>query len=123
MNIFEGKVVETGAETVVELPGGGRATVAVASEAGDRSATVRLGVRPEDLGPVEGNALFAGDISIVEALGETTLLHFAPQHEDLPVIAKLPGIHGFKRGETVHLGADPAKLHLFGADGLSYYHR
>jgi alpha-glucoside transport system ATP-binding protein len=123
MNMFDAKVTETGAKTVVTLPDGGRATVDVASGHGDAGATVRLGVRPEDLVPVQSDPLFTGEIAILEALGETTLLHFKPQHEDLPVIAKLPGIHAIRRGETVHLGADPAKLHLFGADGISYHHR
>jgi alpha-glucoside transport system ATP-binding protein len=123
MNIFDAKVTEAGAKTVVTLPDGGRATVDVTSGPADVGASVRLGVRPEDLVPVQSDPLFSGEIAILEALGETTLLHFKPQHQDLPVIAKLPGIQAIRRGETVHLGADPAKLHLFGTDGLSYHHR
>ncbi len=80
-------------------------------------------MRPEDLAPTDGEAVFHGEIAIVEALGETTLLYFTPKGEAEPIIAKLPGIQKFKRGETVRLGADPSKLHVFDANGHSFHYR
>ena len=49
-------------------------------------------------------------MNITEALGEVTLLYFQPSGDHAPVIAKLHGIHKDKRGQTVRLTADPAKV-------------
>jgi alpha-glucoside transport system ATP-binding protein len=107
----------------VAIDGGGSVTVAVPAKAADVGATVKVGVRPEDLVATDGPGIFAGQISIVEALGETTLLYFHPQGGGDPIIAKLPGIHKFERGQTVQLATDPRKLHLFDATEKSYLYR
>jgi alpha-glucoside transport system ATP-binding protein len=49
MNLMEGEVVGTGAETVVRLEGGGVARAAIPTQAADMGLKVKLGVRPEDL--------------------------------------------------------------------------
>ena len=59
-------------------------------------------------------------MSIVEALGEVTLLYIDGLVEGEPIIAKIPGILGVRRGDRVRLTADRAKLHLFDAAGKSY---
>ncbi len=123
MNIFKAKVFETGARTGVEVEGGDRAHVAVPSTDADMGMEVRVGVRPEDMVPTEGESVFHGEVAIVEALGETTQLYFTPKGEAEPIIAKMPGIHRFARGQPVRLGADPAKLHLFDASGQSFLYR
>ena len=86
-------------------------------------SSVKLGVRSEDLVPTTGEALIEGRVEIVEGLGETTLLHLERVGEAEPTIAKLPGIHSISRHETVRLGADPAKLHLFDVKGRSFHYR
>jgi len=123
MNIFKGKIIETGARTGIELEGGDRAHADIASTAADMGKEVRVGVRSEDLVPTDGEAVFHGEVSLVEALGETTLLYFTPKGNDDPIIAKLPGIHRFARGQSVRVGADASKLHLFDAAGKSFLHR
>ena len=122
MNILPGKVVETGESAVVEIQGGGRVHVAVPLPGSELGKDVQLGVRPEDLVPTDGETLFVGAIAMVEALGENTLLYFDPQHGNEPIVAKLPGIQRFSRGDSVRLGADIAKLHLFNAQGRSFLH-
>ena len=121
MNLLPGEIVETGARTVVQLAGGGRAVSAVPSNESYRGRQVNIGVRPEDFVGAEGEAIYEGTVTITEALGEVTLLHFAPVGEATPVIAKLPGIHADLRGKTVRLTADPAKVHVF-ANGVSLLH-
>jgi len=123
MNMFPGKVIETGARTGVELAGGDRIHADVPSRQSDLGMEVSVGVRPEDLAPADGEAVFHGEVSIVEALGETTLLYFTPRGGEDPVIAKLPGIHRYERGQGVRLGAEPSKLHLFDKDGRSLLYR
>ena len=122
MNLLPGEVVETGATTVVKLDNGGTARSAVPTVASDKGRRVNVGVRPEDLTPTEGEAVFRGEVDIVEALGEVTLLYFARQGDAAQVIAKLPGIQHDLRHKTVALSAAPAKVHVF-ADGRSLLYR
>jgi alpha-glucoside transport system ATP-binding protein len=122
MNLMPGTIVETGARTVVKLDAGGVATSIIPTTAADKGAKVKLGVRPEDLVPTEGDPLFTGEVEITEALGEVTLLYFKRQGDAAPVLAKLPGIHADLRRQTVKLAADPKKIHLF-HDGKSLLYR
>ena len=122
MNLLDGEVVETGAETVVKLASGGVARSAVPTTAADRGMQVRVGIRPEDFVPTDGAAVYAGEVDITEALGEVTQLYFRPEDGASPVIAKLPGIHSNLRHTSVALTADPRKVHLF-HDGRSLLYR
>jgi alpha-glucoside transport system ATP-binding protein len=122
MNLLAGKVVETGAQTVIKLDGGGMARSSVPTTAADLGLQVNIGVRPEDLVATDKDPVFAGEVAITEALGEVTLLYFKRQGDGLPVVGKLPGIHGGLRHKTVQLTADPAKVHLF-HNGASLLYR
>ena len=122
MNLMPGKVVETGAQTVVRLDGGGIATAAIATNAAENGMKVNLGVRPEDLLETTGEPLFTGEVEITEALGEVTLLYFKRQGGAAQVVAKLPGIHADLRHKVVKLAADPKKIHLFN-NGRSLHYR
>ncbi len=118
MNLLDGVIVGTGAQTTVELAGGGQAVSAIATDAGQMGRKVRVGVRPEDLRRDGGAPVYSGTVSFTELLGEVTQLYFEPQGGRDAVIAKLPGVvHGL-RGQQVTLSADPARVHLF-ADGRS----
>ena len=122
MNILDGVITETGAETVVKLDNGGVARAAHATTSADKGLRVRLGVRPEDFLETSGDAIFTGEVEITEALGEVTLLYFKKQGEAAQVVAKLPGIHSDLRRKVVNLGADPKKIHLF-SKGKSLLYR
>ena len=122
MNLMPGEIVGTGPETTVKLAAGGIARAAIATQASDMGAKVKLGVRPEDLVETAGEPLFTGEVDITEALGEVTLLYFRRQGEDAQVVAKLPGIHAGLRHRVVKLGADPKKIHLF-MNGRSLLYR
>ena len=123
MNLIPGEVVKTGKQTSIKLDGEGTAVSDVPTTDADMGLKVNVGVRPEDLVEVEGDAyLYDGKVAILEALGEVTVLYFEAEHGRDPVIAKLPGIHDDLRGKTVRLTADPAKVHVF-ADGKSLLYR
>jgi alpha-glucoside transport system ATP-binding protein len=122
MNILAGEVVETGAQTMVKLDGGGMARSAVPTLAADLGARVNIGVRPEDLIATDADPIYTGEVEITEALGEVTLLYFKRQAEAAQVVGKLPGIHAGLRHKTVHLTADPKKVHLFHT-GISLLYR
>ncbi len=113
MNLFPGEIVGTGERTEVRLGGQGIAVSDVPSNGSDMGLKVNVGVRPEDLTATDGDHLYEGQVNILEALGEVTLLYFVPEEGHDPVIAKLPGIHGGLRGKPVRLSADPSKVHVF----------
>jgi alpha-glucoside transport system ATP-binding protein len=113
MNILAGEVVETGVQTVVRLAGGGTARSAVPTQASDMGMKVNVGVRPEDLVATTSDPLYSGEVEITEALGEVTLLYFKRQGEANQIVGKLAGIQTGLRRTTVHLTADPKKVHLF----------
>lgn len=93
---------------------GGRVTLASGGAVGtDRGATgpVLLGVRPDDLRPVEAGGLLEGRVAVSEPLGPETLLYVeTPSGE---VIAKADGRDPPPVGAAVRLGADPRDVHLF----------
>jgi alpha-glucoside transport system ATP-binding protein len=119
MNLLSGKIVETGAQTKVALDSGGVAVSDIATTDAYMGKTVNIGVRPEDLNPTDGEAIFKAKVDITEALGEVTLLYFESQEGGRDgLIAKLPGIHKGLRGSEVGMTADASKVHLF-HNGLS----
>ncbi|TWF53396.1 ABC transporter ATP-binding protein [Neorhizobium alkalisoli] len=121
MNIVPATIVETGAATRVKLAGDRVVSLPVETSAGELENKASFGVRPEDLTVATGDDyLFEGTISLVEALGEVTLLYVENPAVKEPLIAKLPGIVGLKKGDRVRLSADPVKLHLFDAEGNAY---
>ncbi|WP_242220370.1 ABC transporter ATP-binding protein [Shinella zoogloeoides] len=121
MNIIPAKITAAGETTALELTGGRTCGVGIATAASEIGKTASFGVRPEDLEITTGDDfLFEGTVSIVEALGEVTLLYIDGLVQGEPIIAKIPGILNVKRGEKVRFTADRTKLHLFDAAGKSY---
>ena len=124
MNLVDAKVTATGQMTSVQMSDGGHADVPIASLDSDKGARVKLGVRPEDLSVTEGDDyLVAANVEIVEALGETTVLYFAPREGHDAFIAKIPGIYKVEKGTELRLTAPPEKLHLFDGEGRSFLYR
>ena len=121
MNIIPATITETGETTTVSLRGGKSVRLPIATAATEKGKAASFGVRPEDLSIAIGEEyLFEGQVSIVEALGEVTLLYIEGLADQEPIIAKIPGILDAKKGNAMRFAADPAKLHLFDAEGKSY---
>ena len=121
MNIIAAKITSTGARTAIELVGGKPLSVDIETSDSEKGKAASFGVRPEDLAVATGeDFLFEGKVSIVEALGEVTLLYLeAPEGQD-PIIVKIPGIAEVKKGQVLRFSAPSQKLHLFDADGQTY---
>jgi alpha-glucoside transport system ATP-binding protein len=121
MNILPTTIAQAGDRTAVSLSGGRILDVPIRTEGVKNGDEVSLGVRPEDLTLARGeDYLFEGTVSLVEALGEVTLLYVdGPSGKD-PIVAKLPGITGVRKNDRIRLAADPAKLHLFDASGRAF---
>jgi alpha-glucoside transport system ATP-binding protein len=121
MNIIPSTITATGAQTTVKLTGGKSVTLDIPTDSSQNGKIASFGVRPEDLQVSTGDDfLFEGTISIVEALGEVTLLYIEGLVDKEPIIAKIPGILPVHRGDKVRFTADKAKLHLFNDEGRSY---
>ncbi len=121
MNIIPATIAEAGAQTVVTLTGGKSVTLDIPTPASEKGATASFGVRPEDLRLAEGDDyLFEGEVAIVEALGEVTLLYIEGLVDGEPIVAKLPGIAPIERGQKMRFVADKEKLHLFDSNGKTY---
>ncbi|WP_011910558.1 ABC transporter ATP-binding protein [Cereibacter azotoformans] len=115
MNVIPAEVAGAG----LGLATGGTVAAPFPLSAALQGATVQVGIRPEDLRLAEGAPLLAGRISYLEQLGEVQLAHVEVAGLAEPLIAKLPGILDLHPGAPIALSADPANLHLFGADGQS----
>ncbi|MGL4198736.1 MAG: ABC transporter ATP-binding protein [Allorhizobium sp.] len=121
MNIMPVTVLATGDATRIKLKDGSEVTVDVSTAGSEQGKAASFGVRPEDLAIATGDDfLFEGDVEIVEALGEVTLLYVNGPVEEEPVVVKLPGIVDVKKGQKLRFSADKTKLHLFDAAGQTY---
>ena len=104
MNMIPGVVTDGS----VRLDGG--ATVPLNLQvANEREVTV--GIRPEDLHPVDGPALISGAVSVREPLGHETLIYVGGPHGE--IIAKADGRTPPEVGKTVNLGAASENIHVF----------
>jgi len=103
----------------LRLSGGNLVAQPVAGAALAPGAMVHLGVRPEDLNLVgEGlQALVSGDVTLVEPLGEVTLVYVDLGDGSEPLVAKLPGAVHLERGARIHLAASAGTLRLFDEGG------
>jgi alpha-glucoside transport system ATP-binding protein len=123
MNLLSGTVTGTGAQTTVQLDGGGVVTSAAPTNDSDMGAKVNVGIRPEDMLETADDAYaFEGKVNFTEALGEVTLLYFDKIGDNDAVIGKLPGIHADLRGKSVRMQAAPEKVQVF-MNGRSLYYR
>jgi len=121
MNIIPATVETPGASATVTLAGGKSVDTGISVADSEKGRKASFGVRPEDLVVTTGDDfLFEGTVSIVEALGEVTLLYVEGLTEHEPLIAKLPGHQQIRRGDRLRFQADKAKLHLFDAEGKTY---
>jgi alpha-glucoside transport system ATP-binding protein len=121
MNIIPGTIESTGDSAIIAFANGKSVETGIAVPDADKGKKASFGVRPEDLVATTGDDfLFEGTVSIVEALGEVTLLYVEDLTEDEPIIAKMPGHQQVKRGDKLRFTADKAKLHLFDAAGNTY---
>ncbi|NKN34759.1 sn-glycerol-3-phosphate ABC transporter ATP-binding protein UgpC [Agrobacterium sp. a22-2] len=121
MNIMPATIETAGASTVLKLLDGSTVSIDIATPAADAGKKASFGVRPEDLSIATGDThLFEGVVALVEALGEVTMLYVEGPVEEEPIVVKLQGTVPVRKGEKLRFASDPAKLHLFDAQGQAY---
>jgi multiple sugar transport system ATP-binding protein len=72
-----------------------------------------LGIRPEHFGPASDGRALSGRVQVVEPLGSDTLIHFAVG--DSTLTARVAPEMRPRPGETLSIGVDPSRIHLFDA--------
>nr|WP_314256087.1 sn-glycerol-3-phosphate ABC transporter ATP-binding protein UgpC [uncultured Devosia sp.] len=79
-----------------------------------------LGIRPEHITLSQGTGIKLADlrVDLVENLGGQTVV-YATTSDGQPLNIVLEGQQAIDLGATIAAYADPAKLHLFNADGLA----
>lgn len=78
--------------------------------AGSNKAT--LGIRPQDLHPVDQGGLLQGTVTLAERLGTETVVDLRLQDGNR-LLASLSQDRVFEPGDTINLDFDPANAHLF----------
>lgn len=122
MNILPCVIDKAGDQSCVSLSSSTVIETAIKTDVSEQSKQAFFGIRPEDLVVVESTeeGILSGQVSFVESLGEATLLYVQVPGCDDMVIAKQAGTLGIKRGDAVHLSAQPEKMHLFDSNEVSY---
>jgi ABC-type sugar transport system ATPase subunit len=118
MNLFPARVAADGRGALALHVGGATVPLALPSEllGGRSEAAVTAGVRPEALGLAPGGDGVRATVEHLENLGHETLAHVRVEGAGR-LVARLPGMAAFQKGETVALRIDAPRLYLFGEDG------
>ena len=111
MNVLDGKV----AGGKVQL---GSSAIDLQRPAGAEGSPVTFGVRPEHITLREGSGVKLADVRIdlVEHLGGSTML-YATTTDGQPLTIAMEGQQQIALGTNVIAHVDPARTHVFGADG------
>ncbi len=76
-----------------------------------------IGIRPQHISLASGDEPgLEVEITLIEALGSETVVH-SQTKDGQSLLAVIPGQWPLKVGESLSLRLDPAKLHLFDAEG------
>jgi ABC-type sugar transport system ATPase subunit len=117
MNFFEGKVaVKSDDSYQIQIDNGPSVAIATKQSltVGDN---VTLGIRPEDLQPVDnaGETAITGTVTAVERLGSQTYA-YVKTAQNSNVVVHYAGDLSISADEELQLGFNLAKCHLFGPD-------
>ena len=120
MNILPATITKAGENSKITLADQQQINVPIELEDSMNNSSIHFGVRPEDLDICETDqALFEGEVSFVESLGEVTMLYVTVAKNPELIVVKLAGISFLTKGSKVGLTADAKKLHLFDKNGIT----
>ncbi len=123
MNFLAGTVMSASkSAATVELSDGSKVEVKVDAERAKPGDKVTLGARPEHLetAPVTAGSSFPGEVSLVEHLGEQTLLYVTCPAATELVTVRASGISKVKKGDSIQLSAPHSAFYLFDSDGKAF---
>jgi len=121
MNLIPAEVIEASATgAVVRTAAGETVQVGVDAASARAGQSVMLGARPEHLtlsGPGDGIRVKA---AFVETLGHATYVYVSQAGSSETLTVQLSGDLRPTVGEALTLHIDPARAHLFDADGAAF---
>jgi len=113
MNFISTKITsKSGDKTEVDLMGSAKISIPKTSASASEGDSVELGIRPEHLTVNHGgDASWESKVFVVEKLGSGTFLYLEKEGE--PLVVETDGDSNIKVGDTVKVGFDAARCHLF----------
>ena len=113
MNFISTKITsKSGDKTEVDLMGSAKISIPKTSASASEGDSVELGIRPEHLTVNQGgDASWESKVFVVEKLGSGTFLYLEKEGE--PLVVETDGDSNIKVGDTVKVGFDAARCHLF----------
>ena len=113
MNFISSKITsKSGDKTEVDLMGSAKISIPKTSASASEGDSVELGIRPEHLTVNQsGDASWDSKVFVVEKLGSGTFLYLEKEGE--PLVVETDGDSNIKVGDTVKVGFDAARCHLF----------
>jgi multiple sugar transport system ATP-binding protein len=118
MNFLKATLSGSGDRVQARLSDG--ALVPVPGAEGVGPEDVDLGIRPEDLTVVAEGGETEGTATVIERLGDRTLVHLHLA-DGTPVVAQDRGLSTVEPGGKVRLRFNPAALHLFDDSGHAWH--
>ena len=113
MNFISSKITsKSGDKTEVDLMGSAKISIPKTSASASEGDSVELGIRPEHLTVnADGDGSWESKVFVVEKLGSGTFLYLEKDGE--PLVVETDGDSNIKVGDTVKVGFDAARCHLF----------
>jgi len=113
MNFISSKITSKSSDkTEVDLMGSAKISIPKTSASASEGDSVELGIRPEHLTVNQsGDASWESKVFVVEKLGSGTFLYLEKEGE--PLVVETDGDSNIKVGDTVKVGFDAARCHLF----------
>jgi multiple sugar transport system ATP-binding protein len=108
MNLYDGQVSADGTAVTTVL-----GTVPVHHKGLQPNSDVTFGIRPADVQPAGGDAVITAPVTLIEPLGDVTILSLATPTTPLRVLLPEARALGIKRGEPFPVRIDGRDVHLF----------
>ncbi len=120
MNFIDSKVLSKSSKSSeVDVMGTGKLNVPKISENIKEGDSIKIGIRPEHLIlNATTDSLWESKVFVVEKLGSGTYLYL--EKEGDPLVVQTDGDTDIKVGDTVKIGFDPFRCHLFDNKGISF---
>ncbi len=120
MNFIDSKILSKSSKSSeVDIMGTGKLIVPKISENTKEGDSIKIGIRPEHLIlNAVSDSLWESKVFVVEKLGSGTYLYL--EKEGDPLVVQTDGDTDIKVGDTVKIGFDPFRCHLFDNKGISF---
>ena len=120
MNFIDSKILSKNSKSSeVDIMGTGKLIVPKISENIQEGDSIKIGIRPEHLIlNAKSESLWESKVFVVEKLGSGTYLYLEKDGD--PLVVQTDGDTDIKVGDTVKIGFDPFRCHIFDNKGISF---